>query len=86
MPEISIPASTLEQLQLRARAHGFSSLLEYLADLANESEDQEFTMTPALSAALDKGLADLKNGQVLSAGAVREDIKRLGQEWRARNG
>jgi len=85
MPEISLPTSTFDRLLRRARAHGFTSVSEYLSDLADEPESEEFTLTPALSAALEEGLDDLRNGRMMGADAVREDVKRLGQEWRANN-
>jgi hypothetical protein len=82
MPEISIPAHTFNRLLLKARSHGYTSVIEYLADLANEPDGDEFVLTPSISAALEEGLEDLRNGRVATVDAVREEIKRLGQDWR----
>lgn len=63
---IKVAESTYNAAREQATSRGFLSVEEYVSDWLENQEALEMHMTPEVALALEEGLADIREGRVIS--------------------
>jgi len=76
---IKIEDTTYDVVRLNAERLGFLSVEEYVSDWLENDAAFEISMTPKLAQALEEGIADSREGKILSL----DELNRRHEEYKA---